>query len=752
MRRRSTTARRDNGRRLEAQIPESGFPSGVAVPSLCLLILLLALAGLGKVLLDGRTVDEVPRAFVASQERLAADTARSIGASASQALNDLRLAASVRADQPIEPLLDKLDQQSRWRGVAVLSRADRGLAATRGEQVPLEAVPADLVDARLSSFVAGNGDLLLITTVPLPQDRVLVATSLLKLPKADQDPALRQSLHLTTLGGQAVGVSRSPQLSADPALDGLVARAGRDAAGEAGRGSLLGPAGGDTRATVAYAGVTAAGGAHRLDLAAVTVGYAPVDTSAVGGSGTVPALLLGAVAVGGFVLLRLFVVRPVRRLRIDALAVADGDLDAPVRTSGTSETDRIAAAIQTCQAKLTDGEKPGARRRGIPAMVVVSVASVAVVGWSTGVLTLLSDRSAPVPDVLVTSLRAQTDRTSETLRRSVNDGLADLADVVALSGSGGPEAVRASAERLAEGQSRYRSIYLVDRSGVAQKHVGRTPLRATERPPTKEGIRQQNSSGRVPVIFAHVPLPDGKHTLVGEFDIDHIATVLSLAPGRARLVDPELRTISATSGYVAFEQVTDAGLRESVVLAQRGEAVAGVRVVGTKDAIVTSSALYGGDVGKLGWTVVAEQPVAELALSANNLRRHAELVALVGVLLAALMFGWHLFGLINPLRRVAAAADRLAAGAGDTVIYPQRHDEIGTIASCLEVCRQAIDEGHGRLGEVRRPRGSANEETSLMRPVAKPEAAEPADGADLPDLPRQLSPRMPRRRSGSGSR
>ncbi|MBC6447875.1 HAMP domain-containing protein [Actinokineospora xionganensis] len=735
---------------MESQIPESGFPSGVAIPSLCLLILLLALAGLSKVLLDGRAVDEVPRAFVDSQERLAADTARSTGASATQSLSDLRLATSAQAEQPVEHLLDKLVQQSRWRGAAVLNRADRALVATRGEQVPIDAVATDPADA-LGTVVAGNGDLLLITSVSLPHDRVLVATSVLKLPKADPDPALRQSLHLTTFAGQAIGVSRAPLPPSDPALDGLVAQAGRDAAGESGRGSLLGPGGADTRATVAYAAVTASGGAHRLDLAVVTVGYVPVDGTAVGGSGTIPALLLAAVVIGGFLLVRLFVVRPVRRLRADALAVAGGDLDAPVRTSGTRETNRIAAAVETCRAELTDSEDPGTRPRGIPAMVVVSVAAVAVVSWSAGVVTLLNDHAAPVPDVLVTSLRAQTDRAGDALRRSVNDGLADLADVVALSGADGHDAVRASAERLAEGQSRYRSVYLVDKSGAALAHVGRTPLRATERSPIKQGIRQQNSSGRVPVIFAHVPLPDGKHTLVGEFDIDHIAAVLALAPGRARLVDAEFRTISATSGYVAFEQVTDLGLRDSVVRAQRGDVIAEVRMVGTREAIVASAALSGGDAGKLGWTVVAEAPVAELALSANNLRKQAELVALIGVLLAALMFGWHLFGLVNPLRRVAAAADRLAAGDADAVIYPQRHDEIGTIASCLEVCRQAVNDGHGRLGEVRRPHGSANEETTLMRPVEKPE---PAKSANVPnvDLPRQLPARRPSARSGSGSR
>lgn len=732
------SGRHDDGRLLESQIPEGGFPSGVAVPSLCLLVLLLGLAALTGVLLDGRADSAVPRAFTDSQQRLAADIARSVGISAGQNLNELRLATSSQTGGPVEPLLEKLDRQPRWRGVAVFGGPERGLLATRGEQVPPQAVPATVTDAAFSSVVAGNGELLIATTLALPGDRLLTATTAVKLPKADADPALRQSLHLTTLGGQAVGVSRSAQIPDDPALADLVAQAGREAA--RGTGVLLGPVSGDTQATVAYAPIAVLGGTHALDFAVVTTGQSPAGTTATGGSGIVPAAALAVVAVGGFVLLRLFFVRPVRRLRGDSLAVAGGDLDAEIRTSAISEVGRVAAAVRACRASLTKHEEAGARPRGISAIVVVSVAAVAVVGWSAGVVTLLADRSAQVPDVLVTSLRGQTERTADALRRSVNDGLADLADVVTAQGADGPAAVHASVGRLAADQPRYRSVYLVDRSGVAQEHVGRVPLRAVERPPAKAGIRQQNNSGRVPVIFAHVPLPDGKHTLVGEFDLDHIANLLSQAPGRVRVVDADFRTISATAGYVAFEQVTDRVLRDSIVLARRGDPVAAIQDGPNGESFVSSAPVYGGDTGKLGWTVLAEHPVTELALPVNDMRRHAELVALVGVLLASLLFGWHLFGLINPLRRVAAAADRLTGGDRDTVIYPQRHDEIGTIASCLEVCRQAVAEGRDRLGEVRRPRGSATDETTLMRPVAKP------------DLPEQRPRRKAVARSASGDR
>jgi hypothetical protein len=73
-----------------------------------------------------------------------------------------------------------------------------------------------------------------------------------------------------------------------------------------------------------------------------------------------------------------------------------------------------------------------------------------------------------------------------------------------------------------------------------------------------------------------------------------------------------------------------------------------------------------------------------------------------------MLFGWQHLLVSRPLRRVANAADQLRVGDTQTVVFPQRQDEIGTIACCLEICRQALVDGAGRLGEVRRdptPRG-----------------------------------------------
>jgi len=74
------------------------------------------------------------------------------------------------------------------------------------------------------------------------------------------------------------------------------------------------------------------------------------------------------------------------------------------------------------------------------------------------------------------------------------------------------------------------------------------------------------------------------------------------------------------------------------------------------------------------------------------------------------------------------------------VIYPQHQDQIGTIASCLEICRQAMTDGVRRLGGTRRPSGAATDSTELI-------AAVPAATPKAPRRGRDQAPRKARRPS-----
>ncbi|MFI9815868.1 HAMP domain-containing protein [Saccharothrix variisporea] len=703
-------------RRLREQLPEHGFLSAVRSLPALLLVLLLAVAVTTGVLLGRDAEEEVPAAFRDSQLEIALGVARSIGATASQSLGDLRTASVGAGDKP-DQALDALVRNRRWRGAAVLSGTGRTLVAARGEQVPVQAVPAQVDGAAVASTVAANGEAVLVAATALPDGRLLVATSAVRLPEPDADQALRQSFVLTTLSGKVVGAVGPLARDRAPAVDRLVADAARAASG--GSGVLLGDRADRVQPTFAYARVTPSSSPDSLDLAVVAVADGRLFSGSSGASGVLPAALLALVAVAGFLVVRRVVTSPVLAARSDLLSLAAGDLDTEVRPARTAEVARVVAAADLCLDRLTGGTgqaRPVTGRRPT-VRATAGVLAASVFAWSAGMLVVYRSAEVEIPDTVVASVRTQTAKATEALRRSMNDGLADLAAVA--DGGGSRDTLRAALAQVMAGQTRYRSLYLVDPAGRVETSHGRPPLRTGEPPAKSAGLRQQNQTGRVPVIFAEVPLKDGS-TLIGEFDLDHLGGLLRQVPGNARLVDGEFRTISATEGFIAFEQVDDQAMRDSAARAGRGAAVSAVHPGEDGPGIFSAAAVQGGEVGKLGWTVVAEKPGAELALPVNQSRRHAQLVALMAALVALFGYGWLTFSVLGPLRRVARAADRLVRGDFGSVIYPQRHDEVGTIASCLEICRQAVTQGHDRLGEVRRPRGAATDPTRVMEPVATP--------------------------------
>jgi hypothetical protein len=719
---------------LTDQLPESGFPSGVSTPSVTVLVLLLLHAGLCAVLLDGREAGTVPAAIAESQEQLVRGAGSAIGASASQGIADLRAATAVPAANP-EDLLTRLLQTGNWRGAAVVDAGTRALVAARGEPVAVQSLPATVTGTTVTPVVGADGALRVVVAEALPDAQLLVAARGSRLPNSTVGGDLRETLLLTTSSGQVIDSRGAPPAPADKDVTRLVQLASATAAaGDYGNltgRTVTGPDGGAEQPAVVSAPVSSSQVDGTLGLAVVSVVRAPVSAPGPGGHGLVPAVALGFVALFGFVLHRRVLVSPIRRLRTDALFIAEGRLmTTRIRRSRTREVDRIAAAFEHCRAELggTPVRVRKRRRRGIATSLATALTAAAVLAWSAGVLVTLGRTDVAVPDVVVTGARNQTTAATEALRRSLNDGLADLTSFAALAG-GSPD-VGASLDDLVAGQSRYRSVYLVDRAGLASAVVGRPPLRVVEPLPATPGLRLREGTAPVPVLFANTPLPDGR-ALVGEFDLDHIGRLLARAPGTVTLVDRELRTIAATGGFVAFAGL-GAELRDSAVAAGKGEPVAGTQEGTNGRAVVVSAPVRGGVSGDLGWTVVAEQPVSDLALPGNEERRNAMVAALVAALLALLLFGWQHLLLIRPLRRVAAAADEIVAGRHGSVIYPQHQDQIGTIASCLEICRQAMTEGVRRLGGVRRPSGAATDATELMASVSGAGSRAPARPSPRP--------------------
>jgi HAMP domain-containing protein len=701
------------GHTLTDQLPENGFPSGISTPSVTVLVLLLLHAGLCVVLLDGRESGTVPAAIAESQAQLVRGAGAAVGASASQGIADLRTVAAVPAATP-EELLARLLRDKSWRGAAVLDARTRALVASRGEPVSVQALPKSVTSTIVTPVVGADGTLRVVVAEALPDARLVVAARGSRLPDTTVGGDLKETLLLTTSAGKVLDARGAPL---DKDVSRLVGRASAAAAaGERGNltgTTVTGPKGAAEQPTVVYAPVSSSPVDGTLGLAVVSVVRAPVADGP-GGSGVIPALALGGVAVFGFLLVRRVLVTPMRRLRTDALSVADGRLmTTRIRRSRTREVDRIAAAFEHCRSELggTPARADERRRAGMAPWVAIGLTATAVLGWSAGVLLTVGSRDVAVPDAVVTSIRNQTAAATEALRRSLNDGLADLTAFTALKDAD----LRSGLDDLIAGQSRYRSVYLVDQAGRANSVVGRRPLRTSEPLPAEPGLSLREGGAPVPVLFAYAPLPNGQ-ALVGEFDLDHIARLLGRAPGSVQLVDNGLRTIAATDGFIAFADLS-AELRDSAIESGKGKPVATTKEGTHGQAVIVSAPLRGGASGKLGWKVVAEQPVTDLALPDNELRRNAMVAALVAALLALLLFGWQHLLLIRPLRRVAAAADEIVAGRYKAVVYPQHQDQIGTIASCLEICRQAMTEGVRRLGGARRPTGAATDSTELIAAV-----------------------------------
>ncbi|MCR6482936.1 HAMP domain-containing protein [Amycolatopsis sp. OK19-0408] len=331
--------------------------------------------------------------------------------------------------------------------------------------------------------------------------------------------------------------------------------------------------------------------------------------------------------------------------------------------------------------KITTATNPRPPRRGIPARALVGLVVLVLLTWSAAVLLTLGTQPADVPPALAAGQDLRLARAADGVRSALAGGLSELRTAARLLPDGDPGPVL---DRLGQDPA-FRSVYLTDRTGDAGPRRGRVPLREGV-VPDGEGLRQHNTSGRVPVVYGFARLGDGR-ALVGEFDVTRLAQPLTPAGARVRVVDQGDRTIVDTHGYLAFDPLADPGLRAATAAARTGPPPARV----DRDLLVSARELARrGPVTALGWVVVAEQPVAALGVRDDVVRDRARAAALLGAVLALLVGAWHELVVVRPLRRAVAAAEQVAAGNTGVVVFPQRQDEIGTVVSCVDLCRHAL--------------------------------------------------------------
>ncbi|WP_372671074.1 HAMP domain-containing protein [Amycolatopsis kentuckyensis] len=744
--------------RLRAQIPEAGFPRGVGVASATTFVLLLIIAAFTALYLStagplslirandaaGRVPDEV----TAGQQRTAAGLAQSVATSATAAAGDLQVASGSGVFETADDtaLLTRLGETYEdWRGVVVYDPAAQKVLATRGEPVPVETLRGVAVANLTVRPVARPGDTpLVLTALPLTGPRagkVLIVSTALRTTAGELDKDTQQQVRLVTADGAVLYTHGSDVAATDTPAQELLARAATAAAaGQSGvlTGAAVAEKGKERAPVASYAPVSPAGIGGSLGLSVVTFSRFPVEAVPVRWPGLIPAAALLALAITGFFLLRRTVVAPIRRLRTDALAVAAGVLGKPVRQSRIREVNRVTAALERSRAKLRRRKPAPKVRPFLSAQLVIVLVALALLGWSGAVAATLGRQHAEVSPTMLSEHGVRVTRSADTLRRSLAEGLTDLQSVARLGKGKEPGQLRGMLDRLAGTESRFRSVYVADEQGAVQLLAGRESLRDPGKLPEGEGLRQHNTSGRVPVVYAFTPLPDSKNVLVGEYDVPRMAELLGSAGGRVRVVDEGKRTIADTEGYLAFSPLSDPALIKNVDAAQSGKDARET----TSSALVAAQRLADkGNAATLKWVVVAEQPIGSLGVADNTVRSGARVAALLTAVVALMLFAWHLLVVVRPLRRVGDEARQIAAGDTGAVVYPQRQDEIGTVASCVEICRQALTDGRDRLGEVRRPTGAATDETELLQKIVD----EPAPKRQpRPQPPRPARPARPR--------
>ena len=470
-------------------------------------------------------------------------------------------------------------------------------------------------------------------------------------------------------------------------------------------------------AILAVSGCLAATGSS---WAAAAIGYGPADPRAV-----VVALTLALAAVAAYAVLRRVVVTPVRRLLHDVESVAAGRPRDRVRRSRFREIDQVAEALGA----------PAGGVRGLPIVVGLAGAASLVAAGALGGLALAAGANggAPAAPVPATNPPAQLDATgsAQDVQDALNGGLADLQTLVApISGESIGDFQRTLDDFYDDGNV-FRSVYLADAAGRPAVVAGLRPRLPARSVPVAAGLSQLNRDGPAPIVVAAAPFYDGEHTVVAEFDEHALNDVLREAGVSTRVVDAGMRTVLDTGGYLAFDEVTDPVVRAAVAGA-RSDPPGGDVVAAAAASVIAARRVGGGDpAAALNWVV--EQDVAVGAAVPAGPPADAPLVVATGFALGVtgLVVAWVHMVTVRPLRRTAARAAALVAGAPVAPLAPQRLDEVGAIAAGLNRCAsrarsEALPARPGRAGRLALGPGRAGRRRGV------PRATRPALGLAVP--------------------
>ncbi|MFC4148871.1 HAMP domain-containing protein [Micromonospora mangrovi] len=701
---------------LEKQLPQPRLLTGIGTPSLVCALLLTLLAIFAFAYLGRNTSSGVPRAVVESQHEFVSELSRSLNRSVNRSRDELgREVVAYRAhpEQAAARLAALTKDQDKWRGVAVFNPDGKTVVNRVGQVFVL---PAGLAPERAALPLVDGNDARMLLVEPLADRKLLVAELRLNVRTLRLDPRSRQAV-LIAVAGKGRALAQGAPVQAGPQLDPVVEKAVR-ASGRGRTTTRTGPAVVPARgsgATGPVVPVVTADAVGDHGFAVVSLIYSPMTTAAESREPLVAALALVVAAIVVLLILRAGLVLPVRRLLAHAKAVASGNSPGDPPSTPNAQVNRIASALSALAARPGGG--PAGRHSaagGVPAILMVVAAVVAVLGAAGGILATAKETERDLPAQVVRDSENQAGAVAAALGDSLNGGYDKLLVLGRDQPAASNQQLRRALDDLLDESGRFRSAYVLSADGSVVTSVGREPLRPTGKAPGKGGVVLHDVRGRLPIVYAYQPLADGR-SLVAEFDVRYLTRLLQRMQGRVRVLDVDQRDILDSGGYLAFEQVTDAPVRGASTQALTGRTYAQVTEVdGARDLLVAAPVALDGPAAALKWTVVAQRPVTDFALPGNVLRHGALLVVVVAVGIGLLLFSWHYFFQLRPLRNLAREAATLAGGDTSQAISPRWHDDIGAVAVCLEVCRQAATHGEQRLGGAARLRGTDGMPTAIM--------------------------------------
>ncbi|MFC9952271.1 HAMP domain-containing protein, partial [Streptomyces prasinus] len=598
---------------------------GIRPPIAVLCVLILALAGLTAQVLGPGSDPVVPKAVLSSQQHYAEDGAIALRASIDERVTDLRrTAAALNAGKPAEPedvLSDLGRTYQKWTGTTVVDLESGDVLAARGERIPLAWLDKDVLtgkSALLPRMVRlETGDVRLMTMALLDRkdgpQQLLIASNSLSVPPITLGPF--RTMAVAARGGEVLataGFEQSEALNSDQQRQELefLQKQMSDLSAQAADRTEEHPVTAKQPGSRGYPGVsgTLTGGEYNGRV--VSAGYASLassdpeekDSVAAGLGLTVVAMLpvvaeqsgstgrelYGLIAAGALVVLGLLaagflwarVQRPLLRLFLESRRLARGDLTRPVGTFRGGEAARIGNALERLRGQLGGSDGPGtpggtddgggARRAGrtrFGIRVQLVLTAVLLLLWCVPVGLLLNrtDDSVSVPATMVNDQRDRTDLVSDRVRRALNEAQADLVSTSRLVDVSDRDATESVLEDALRKHTRYAALYVVDADGEVVARTGGDPHDWSDGKDLPL-VRVSGEGGKRPVIQAGAPVPEEKGaTLVGEVRIEFLNSLLKRPGlGEVRVADAKGRTLAASNGFLAFEELPRKALTDLV--------------------------------------------------------------------------------------------------------------------------------------------------------------------------------------------